>query len=346
MEKPTEVWSMEKDLKTWIWGLLQQQITITNLLSKGVVVIHKPVGNGPILSREFVKPGQVANIKTFLSYTVKSNLRSIRLGNHQLVEEGPLHAAEDELFNFWYSWIWSHADRHLRNIKQPLIVHNLTQTGYRKTKIPTELYISLKKYYTNHIYEKSIEDTSHDIDGVLKTKNQQAKLISITDKIITSIEVAVRPLLEHWCNCYLEQSGVYGIRVYTEGSVLHHHVGRVDTNAIAVLLQIDQDYQPGDDWLIELIDYKGKRQILKLFPGDMLIYEAAKMIHGQPWSFRGKSLANVLMFFTPVNGWDYQLNTEKKLFISHSKEILEPLEDLYTSLTSQKQQPVRIKDEL
>ena len=134
------------------------------------------------------------------------------------------------------------------------------------------------------------------------------------------------------------------IVILPPGNVLHNHVDRVNTHVISVILQIDQDLGSENvDWLLEVIEYTGERNHIKLLPGEMLFYESSKLIHGRPDAFRGEIFANAFMHFAPVHDWDYEFDVEQKLFMSKSRGIREGMTDIYGDLTRRKQ---IIRDEL
>ena len=46
--------------------------------------------------------------------------------------------------------------------------------------------------------------------------------------------------MEAWSGVKLQNSAVYGIRVYRRGSTLFNHVDRSDTHIISAILNVDQ----------------------------------------------------------------------------------------------------------
>jgi prolyl 4-hydroxylase len=39
-------------------------------------------------------------------------------------------------------------------------------------------------------------------------------------------------------------------------------------------------------------------------PGDLLLYESARLLHGRPSPFKGRSYANVFVHYQPQDGWE------------------------------------------
>ena len=76
---------------------------------------------------------------------------------------------------------------------------------------------------------------------------------------------------------------------------------------IVCYLQIAQELGGQEDWELEVIAYSGARQQVRLQPGEALLYESAKLLHGRPRAFRGRVFANAFIHFSPV-GWDYHFD--------------------------------------
>ena len=50
---------------------------------------------------------------------------------------------------------------------------------------------------------------------------------------------ALKPLHEAWCQCELEPTSVYGVRLYREGATLVDHLDVPETHVISSILHID-----------------------------------------------------------------------------------------------------------
>ena len=350
MDTPTEVWTKQQSLKDWVWSLMEHKIKIANGLHKKIVVIQAPVAGGPSVPAIFVWPGQVVEIKSYTSYTlnimdenyVKSVYAtvvtsetddSIIINEPQETDLKSLREAEDKALLIWSGWIWTHSDRHLRNLKQPLLIHNYTVIPYHQTVIPPDLYYELRKYYDDNKGDRYVEKTLDEVDSIIRHESLKTMptMVPLPPRLFHKCEKIITPMLEKFCNCKLELSDMYGVREYYEGNVLHNHVDRVSTHVMGIILQIDQDLGGKEDWLLEVIDYNGKRKHVKLEPGEMLMYESAKLIHGRPRALRGNLFANAFMHFKPVSGWDF--DCDERVFVSPSRQIHEPLTPLETDLT-------------
>ena len=72
------------------------------------------------------------------------------------------------------------------------------------------------------------------------------------------------------------------------------------------MIQIDQKVDK--DWPLTLIDHEGGKKKVYLKPGEMLLYESAKMPHGRQFPFNGDYFDNLFVHFRPltINSHDYQ----------------------------------------
>ena len=59
------------------------------------------------------------------------------------------------------------------------------------------------------------------------------------------------------------------------------------------LFQIDQKVD--EEWPLTLIDHNKKRAKVYLKPGEMLLYESAKMPHGRQFPFNGDYFDNLFI---------------------------------------------------
>ena len=74
-----------------------------------------------------------------------------------------------------------------------------------------------------------------------------------------------------------------------------------------------------EDWPLEVIKYDGKREKILLNPGEMLLYESAKLIHGRPESFKGKLYVNLFVHFTETENWDFMYGKNNTVFSQRRK---------------------------
>jgi len=98
-------------------------------------------------------------------------------------------------------------------------------------------------------------------------------------------------LQSHFC------SDCIGIRKYTEGSILRMHVDTVTTHVVSAIVNVDQDVD--EDWKLEIVDHEGTLHEVVMNPGDMVLYESAKALHGRPKPLQGRSYSNFFLHYRP-----------------------------------------------
>ena len=342
----------------WFWDLLKTKVEVKNEIQDMIILQHYNDKRRPHIRNTYVNAGDSVNVDTYIGYTlyvrksvgetvleaaqITSSLKRIVVDGQEVEGFESVVDLDDTYRARNSTWLWSHGERHLRNLKQPLLVHNYTATGYVKVPMPLDLFISLNRFYQAHRnqnFDESIDEMNSIHD---KTGDRKPKMVQLSDQMMNDIEQVLKPQLEEWSKTKLKRTAIYGVREYYKGNVLQNHVDRIETHVISVILQIDQDKGSGGDWMLEVIDYNGKRQQIKLLPGEMLLYESAKLIHGRPKPFQGNRFANAFVHFAPVEEWDY---TFVGSHFHSPRGLREPLDPLMTSLTANRNM-FSIKDEL
>lgn len=109
--------------------------------------------------------------------------------------------------------------------------------------------------------------------------------------------------LEDWAGVKLKPTAAYGIRSYQTGSVLHAHVDRLSTHVISAIINVAQ---VGDDvsWPLFITDVDGIMHSMNMAPGEMILYESAKCIHGRPLPYNGTTYTNLFVHFAPTE-WEH-----------------------------------------
>ena len=119
----------------------------------------------------------------------------------------------------------------------------------------------------------------------------------------TKLSQELHPILEGWYGGRLELTSIYGIRRYTNGSVLRMHVDTVNTHVVSAIINVEQKVDK--EWPLIILDHDDKEHNVLMQPGDMLLYESAKLLHGRPEPFVGTSYDNIFIHYKPVEGWNY-----------------------------------------
>lgn len=195
------------------------------------------------------------------------------------------------------------------NDHQPKVVPAFTELGFLKMAIPESLYefiLSQKLHYQTSVepcYDTAHLNCNRLLPNGTKVPKKNVLLVQVRDpRVFHDVIVAeMDPILESWSGISLESSAVYGIRRYLNGSYLNLHVDRLNTHVISAILQIDQDVR--EPWPLLLIDLQGNRRRILLNPGEMLLYESAKVPHGRQFPLNGLFYDNLFVHFRPQKPW-------------------------------------------
>jgi len=201
---------------------------------------------------------------------------------------------------------------HTRNLIIPQILPATHSKGFVKIKMPEGLHERLSRFYRKwyHLRAEESWDKSGTQLNFFKVKTNMISLdhdYHERDSIANSV---VKPLLLDWAHSNgwrnisaLEFTAFYGLREYSEGASLRNHVDRVDTHVFSAILQIAQT-GVRTPWPLQVIGFDGVLYDITLEPGEMIMYEGHRLIHGRPYPFDGERYTNAFVHFKP-KGWDW-----------------------------------------
>ncbi len=201
-------------------------------------------------------------------------------------------------------WFRSHSN----NATQPPMftkeaneyVPNYTESGIFHTRLPEELYEKITAFYQAN--REDLKDEHIPGDFVYNNEDMtqvSSSLVPLTQSLAREIHDSMKPLMESWCGKQLDPTFVYGIRVYHDKAVLVAHRDRLETHIISVIINVDQEVR--EDWPLIIEDNYYRSHAIILKPGDMVFYEGARLAHGRPIAFNGKSFANIFCHFKPTD---------------------------------------------
>jgi len=128
----------------------------------------------------------------------------------------------------------------------------------------------------------------------------------------------MQQVLEWWTQTHLKHTHTGGIRVYRRGATVLNHMDRKESHLVSAVLQIAQVVDQDGGWPFELI-HPHRAGVMEVYlqPGEMLLYEGARLEHGRPMRFRGEEFANVFSHFIPA---DYR-GPKKEWINPHLEEL-------------------------
>jgi len=190
---------------------------------------------------------------------------------------------------------------------------NYTELGFKKIRAPLKLMKLLNSHWDKNRHNMKAEKW---FAGNTYTNHWAAPtyMISVEDSgfrgagpaLKREIWEAAKDTIEEWIGMELKPTSLYGIRVYTEGAVLNPHVDRLPLVSSAIV-NVAQDVD--EDWPLEVYGHDGRVYNVTMHPGDMVLYESHSLMHGRPFSMKGRYYANIFIHFEPT-GRPLHLNSQ------------------------------------
>lgn len=180
----------------------------------------------------------------------------------------------------------------------------LTEKGFEKVKIPSEIWGLLKEMYLvlRQLPPEKEADTSMLTESIVYPMwNLDSVARIIHNKLI--------PIFEWWCKESLEPTSLYGLRSYFNGAKLYNHYDWVNTHHVSCIVVLDKDLNGKEDWPLQFHDHDGHWNDVYLEPGEMLLYESAICEHGREEIFKGNYYTNCY-FHSRLKNWKF-LPTDK-----------------------------------
>jgi len=176
--------------------------------------------------------------------------------------------------------------------------------GFKKIKAPDDVFNLIKSFWEQNHEKQEPEEW---FAGNTYTNHWESptNMVSIENNALrgggtilkSKIWDLAKETLQQWTGQRLVPSSLYGIRVYTEGSVLATHVDRMPLISSAII-NVAQDVD--EPWPIEVYGHDGKVHNITMEPGDMVLYESHSILHGRPFPLKGRFYANIFIHFEPT----------------------------------------------
>ena len=106
-----------------------------------------------------------------------------------------------------------------------------------------------------------------------------------------------QPMHEEWCGFRLVPTACYGMRMYMPGAFLYDHVDREETHIISSTLCIAHDLD--ESWPLSIEDGEGQPAEINLNPGELVLYESARLMHGRPYELEGRYYVAQFIHYKP-----------------------------------------------
>ncbi len=172
---------------------------------------------------------------------------------------------------------------------------NYTRDGILKTRIPDGIYNKILTYYRDN--KSSATDELGQEKYIVSAEGTPSRMIELPEEMRVEIHAELKSLLEQWSNITLHPRYVYGIREYGPGAALIPHLDTFGTHIVSATLCID--HQVNTPWPMMVFDNYCRRHDVVLEPGEMLLYEGARLEHGRPTPLDGDFYSSVFVHYHP-----------------------------------------------
>jgi len=242
------------------------------------------------------------------------------------------------------------------NHLNPEWIPQFSKNGFKKTKIPKDLYVKILTMRKRGFSETKKSErwrnewctAGQQNCQKLVENDEQCRVVSSQKYKFHELETWTRkeifktvlPILERWVGGKISLVGTacYGLRRYGDGAFLMPHLDHSTTHIISAILNIAQDVD--EEWPLQIMDHQQKMHEILLQPGDMVLYESAKLVHGRSKPFKGKYFENMFVHFMPRYAQETWYQEDLDLISFPSKKVtIEDLEKMEEEMKNQDQPP-------
>ena len=191
-------------------------------------------------------------------------------------------------------WFRSNGEGPMYTKSESELIQNYTDVGFKKDILDKKLFNKVQQFYKNNEHKAQIEIVK---DFIHKKENDEpaSTLVELDANLKKEIHLHLKPILEQWSKTKLEPTFVYGIRVYGKDAVLKEHRDREKTHIVSAIINVNQNVDV--EWPLVIEDHYYRKHEIVLSPGEIIIYEGAKLQHGRPQPLQGEEYANIFCHF-------------------------------------------------
>ena len=217
-----------------------------------------------------------------------------------------------------------------------LVTPNYTEFGWGLMRGPESTWKELYDFLHERLPTLTRQEGS---EAAIETDPNHrplyAPISNLSNMRATKILKELQPILEAWSGIELVPSTAYGLRVYRNTSKLFMHVDRRDTHVISAIFHIDHDKE-SEPWPLAIESFDGTTVEVSLEPGDMLLYESSKCMHGRPRQFNGRFYTSLFVHYAPKEPNDdtvserihYRIPPHWKESVVDPSDSADPVEEL------------------
>jgi prolyl 4-hydroxylase len=169
-----------------------------------------------------------------------------------------------------------------------------TRLGLHRCAVPVTVFDVLRAFYEHNAANAADE---HVPGYVVGDQEVASHLLQLPAELQRDVHDGLYLAMEQWSRTPLIPTYVYGVRRYMRGATLKVHRDRSTTHVFGATLNIAQ--QVDEAWPLIIKDHFGRSHEVTLQPGEMLLYESARLPHGRPKPLCGEFYAGVFAHYRP-----------------------------------------------
>ena len=169
-----------------------------------------------------------------------------------------------------------------------------TPLPVQRCRVPNGLFMMLRAFHDSQLGSAVDERVPGYIENEFAIPSQ---LLQLPEELQREVHAKLQPIVECWSRRTLAPTFVYGIRRYLRGTTLKMHRDREGTHVYGVSLNVAQQVE--DLWPLVIEDAPGDSREVLLQPGEMVLYESQRLLHGRPRPLCGDFYAGVFAHFRP-----------------------------------------------
>jgi hypothetical protein len=174
-------------------------------------------------------------------------------------------AVDERLINKTFHSEWNRASK---------VKRTFTELGFSKGRVPRDLWSSMSSYHYNN-RNNLIREEWETKGFFVNWWEATPYMITMPPALKKLWQRKLRFLVQTWIGGYeLEDTDIYGIRVYTEGARLLTHTDRESTHATSLIINVDQ-FNMREPWMVEIYDFAGRLHEISMEPRDIVYYEVS-----------------------------------------------------------------------
>jgi prolyl 4-hydroxylase len=184
--------------------------------------------------------------------------------------------------------------------KKPELIANiprLTRAGFKRMLFAPHLVEAMQQFHRDTPQVPEARDWH--LVG-LNDDHNPCLMQTLPEDLKVQIHQSIQPVAEEWSGRKITPTYVYGIRTYVRGASLRMHRDRNQgTHVVSAIINVAQ--QCDQPWLLHLEAPDHGLFHLSMRPGELLLYEGARLLHGRPDPLEGDSYSNCFVHYALVD---------------------------------------------